>query len=75
MENMAHNQAPEHRKIMVHERMGGVRDYLLCEMVSLVYRTKVDTKISGWIRLRRELWDLIHQLPGAEKVSTDPTNA
>ena len=33
-------------------------------MMSLVYPTKADTKISGWRRLGRELWDLIHQLPG-----------
>ena len=38
---------------------------------SLVYRTKADTKRSGWRRLGRELWDLIHQLPGTERASTD----
>ena len=40
-------------------------------MMSLVYPTKADTKISGWRRLRRELWDLIDQLLGTEKASTD----
>ena len=58
-------------KIMVHVRTGGVRDYLLCGIVSLVYRTKADTNISGWRRLGRELWDLIHQLSGAEMATTD----
>jgi hypothetical protein len=40
-------------------------------MVSLVYLTKADTKISGWWLLGPELWDLIHQLPGTERASTD----
>ena len=40
-------------------------------MMSLVYPTKADTKISGWKLLRRELWDQIHQLPGTEIASTD----
>ena len=44
---------------------------MLCGMMSLVYSTKADTKISGWRRLRRELWDLIDQLLGTEKASTD----
>ena len=71
MENMVHIQAPEHRKIVVYERAGGVRDCSLYGMMSLVYRTKADTKRSGWRRLGRELWDLIHQLPGTERASTD----
>ena len=44
---------------------------MLCGIVSLVYRTKADTNISGWRRLGRELWDLIHQLSGAEMATTD----
>ena len=68
---MVHIQAPEHRKIVVYERAGGVRDRYLYGMMSLVYPTKADTKFSGWIRLGRELWDLIHQLPGTERASTD----
>ena len=44
---------------------------MLYGMMSLVYSTKADTKISGWRRLRRELWDLIDQLLGTEKASTD----
>jgi hypothetical protein len=39
--------------------------------MSLVYPTKADTKRSGWRRLGRELWDLVHQLPGTERASTD----
>ena len=39
----------------------------MCAMMSLVYPTKADTKLSGWRRLGRELWDLIHQLPGGHK--------
>ena len=71
MENMVYIQAHEHPKAVVYERAGGVRDCLLCGMMSLVYSTKADTKISGWRRLRRELWDLIDQLLGTEKASTD----
>ena len=68
---MVHIQAPEHRKIVFHERAGGVRDCQLYGMMSLVYPTKAVTKFLGWRRLGRELWDLIHQLPGAETASTD----
>ena len=71
MENMAHIKAQEHRKIVVHVRLGGVRDYWLYGMVSLVYPTKADTKISGWRRPGRELRDLVHQLPGTESAPTD----
>ena len=71
MENMVQIQAPEHPKIVVYERAGGVRDCWLYGMMSLVYPTKADTKLSGWRRLGRELWDLIHQLPGTERASTD----
>ena len=71
MENMVHDQPPEHPKIVIRERAGGVGRCLLCGMMSLVYSTKADTKISGWRRLRRELWDLIDQLLGTEKASTD----
>ena len=66
-----HIQAPEHPKIVVDERAGGVRDCELYAMMSLVYPTKADTKFSGWKLLRRELWDQIHQLPGTERASTN----
>ena len=69
MENMVYIQAHEHPKTVVYERAGGVRDCLLCGMMSLVYSTKADTKISGWKLLRRELWDQIHLLPGTERAS------
>ena len=71
MENMVHIQAPEHRKIVVYERAGGVRDCKSHRMMSLVYPTKAVTNFLGWRRLGRELWDLIHQLPGTERASTD----
>jgi hypothetical protein len=66
-----HIQTHEQPKIVVYERVGGVRDCWLYRMMSLVYPTKADTKRSGWRRLGRELWDLIHQLPGTERASTD----
>ena len=40
----------------------------MCGMVSLVYWTKADTKISGWKLLGRELWDLIDQLRAREEL-------
>ena len=52
---MAHIQAHEQPKNIVHERVGGVRDCWLCGMVSLAYRTKADTKNFGveiaWARV------------------------
>ena len=61
---MIHIQAHEHPKIVVHERAGVVRDYSLCEMMSMVYTTKADAQKMGWRLLGCELWDLIRQLPG-----------
>ena len=59
----------KHPRIVVHERAGDVRDYWLFGMMSLVYPTKADTKISWWRLSGREIWDLIHQLPGTRRAS------
>ena len=61
---MAHIGAHEDPKIVVLEHAAGVRDSLLCGMVSMVHLPEADTKFSGWALLGRELWGLIRLLPG-----------